>query len=212
VVSANGNAFTGGLSFAPAKVSVPVGGSVAWHNTDFIAPHTATENHGLWDYGGIYGQTPINGAGFAPGVTVTRQFEAGTQLYYCKVHPVQMHGEVDVPVTLALTSSKQRVRVKVKVKRAHGRHKAVYRYKRVLRSVEYVEATWAPGTKLASGRVMDVQVRSGSGAWKPFLTGTPTTSGQFKAGKKGTVWEVQARLRGAPGAETGWSPAAKITG
>jgi plastocyanin len=46
-VNANGNAFTGGLSFTPFSVTVPVGGVVRWTNTDMLVPHTATEDHGL---------------------------------------------------------------------------------------------------------------------------------------------------------------------
>ena len=66
-----------------------------------IVPHTATEDHGLWDLAGTYGQTPANPAGFAPGTTVERPFEAGTHHYYCRVHPQQMKGVVAVPVKLA---------------------------------------------------------------------------------------------------------------
>src|SRR3954454_1137805 len=99
---ANGNVFTGGLSFPPASVRVAVGDTVRWRNTDNVVPHTATENHGLWDLGGNYGQTPANPSGFGPGETVQRRFEAGTHSYYCRVHPTQMRGRVDVAPTLAV--------------------------------------------------------------------------------------------------------------
>src|SRR6059058_3132731 len=89
-VNAEGNAFTGGLKFDPAKVGVKVGQVVRWTNTDFLVPHTATEDHGLWDLGGTYGGTPANPSGFGPGESRSRVFEAGTQNYYCRVHPKQM--------------------------------------------------------------------------------------------------------------------------
>src|SRR3954452_20693865 len=106
-VGANGNVFTGGLSFTPAKLTLAVGDTVRWRNTDNVVPHTATENHGLWDLGGDYGQTPANPSGFGPGETVQRRFEAGKHSYYCRVHPTQMRGRIDVAPTLAVS----RVRV-----------------------------------------------------------------------------------------------------
>src|SRR5205823_1301278 len=81
-VDANGNAFTGGLSFTPDHVTARIGQVVEWTNTDFLVPHTATEDHGLWDLGGTYGQTPANPSGFGPGMSVSRPFEAGTEHYY----------------------------------------------------------------------------------------------------------------------------------
>src|SRR2546423_14328460 len=91
-VGANGNVFTGGLSFTPARLTIAVGDPVRWRNTDNIVPHTATEDHGLWDLTGTYGATPANPAGFGPGETRARVFEAGTQDYFCRVHPTQMRG------------------------------------------------------------------------------------------------------------------------
>src|SRR2546423_11377751 len=95
-VTANGNAIydQSNLAFRPASVSARVGPTVRWANTDVILPHTATEDHGLWDLAGNYGMTPVNPAGFGPGTTVQRVFEAGTHLYHCRVHPMQIHGVV----------------------------------------------------------------------------------------------------------------------
>jgi plastocyanin len=99
-VDANGNAFVpGSLNFDPDKVRVPVGGVVRWTNTDVFVPHTATEDHGLWDLGGTYG-APGPYQGFGPGESVERAFEAGTHRYYCEVHPEPMRAVVEVPVTL----------------------------------------------------------------------------------------------------------------
>ena len=107
-VDANGNAFEpGSLNFDPVEVTVPVGGVVRWTNTDYAVPHTATEDHNLWDLGGTYG---IPGAqGFGPGESVERAFEAGTHHYYCEVHPEDMRGVVEVPPTL---TKKRRRRAK----------------------------------------------------------------------------------------------------
>lgn len=98
-VDAAGNALTGGLLFAPPFTQVAVGDEVSWTNTDFLAPHTATEQHGLWDLAGDFGP-PVSPGGFPPGATVSRAFEAGTHNYLCTVHGSVMSGRVAVPVTL----------------------------------------------------------------------------------------------------------------
>jgi plastocyanin len=125
-VGANGNVFTGGLSFTPASVRAAVGDTVRWRNTDNVVPHTATENHRLWDLGGDYGQTPANPSGFGPGETVQRRFEAGTHSYFCRVHPTQMRGRIDVAPTLAVS----RVRVRVKRRRHHRKRRHRHRHRR----------------------------------------------------------------------------------
>jgi plastocyanin len=104
-VGANGNVFTGGLSFTPARLTLSVGDTVRWRNTDNVVPHTATEDHGLWDLTGTYGATPANPAGFGPGETRERVFEAGTQAYYCRVHPTQ------IPVRTGTRDASVRFRV-----------------------------------------------------------------------------------------------------
>jgi plastocyanin len=194
-VNANGNIFTGGLSFTPATISVAVGDTVRWKNTDFLVPHTATEDHGLWDLAGSYGATPANPPGFGPGTTVQRVFEAGTAAYYCRVHPTQMRGVIAVPVTLGLAQRRVLVR---------GAHKA--------RIVRYVRATWAV-TAPAAGEVFDVEVRRGLGQWRDARTGTTETNALIRAGRRGTTTHVRARLRRADNAAaaTGWSPDAQIT-
>ena len=67
-----------------------------WTNTDYLVPHTATEDHRLFDLTGTYGQTPLSPPGFGPGDARERVFEAGTFAYFCEVHPVQMRGVVSV--------------------------------------------------------------------------------------------------------------------
>jgi len=104
LIRAEGNALydSADLRFDPASAGAQVGQTVRWLNTDTLVPHTATEDHGLWDLGGTYGATPANPPGFGPGTTVERPFEAGTAHYYCRVHPAQMHGLIAVPVALSI--------------------------------------------------------------------------------------------------------------
>ena len=181
-VGANGNFFIpGSLSFTPKVVTVP---------------HTATERHRLWDLGGTYGGTPFNDPGFAPGETVERRFEAGTHQYYCRVHPADMTGTVNVAPSLAI--ARRRVRV-----RRRGRRRT--------KVIRYVVARWAvapPG----SGLVFDVERRRGTGPWRRLRTGATVTTGRFRAGARGTTWQVRARLRRAarPSEATDFSPPATI--
>ena len=201
-VGANGNFATGGLSFTPAEVTVAVGQTVNWRNTDSFVPHTSTEDHGLWDLTGDYGATPANPPGYAPGAVVGRVFEAGTHRYYCRVHPEEMKGTVTVPVTLVTETERRRLRRK---RRGKGR-----RFKRIT----YVRATWA-ALAPAEGLVFDVEHRVGTvTAWRPWRTGTRDQTGRFRAGIRGTTWQVRARLRHAENADaaTGWSPPVSITG
>jgi plastocyanin len=190
-VKAEGNAFTGGLAFSPPKVSVKVGQIVRWTNTDEVVPHTATEDHGLWNLTGTYGKTPANPPGFGPGESRQRVFEAGTQHYYCKVHPQQMKGVVAVPVTLAVKPGP--------IKNGHTTRRVVI--------------TWA-SAKPVAGQAFDVQVMRAGGKWTAFRTATRDASGKLTTqGQKVTI-SARARLRKAndKSQATGWSPTAKIQG
>jgi plastocyanin len=194
-VNAAGNPFTGGLAFEPATVNVTIGRIVQWTNTDFLVPHTATEDHGLWDLSGTYGVPVVSPSGFGPGEVVSRHFEAGTAHYYCKVHPSQMKGVVAVPVDLRLFGLRQQR------SRTHERP-------RVLR---YVAATWSLDAP-ANGEGFDVQLHRGDAAWQTVKSGTRETGMVFRAGEGGTRWEVRARLRKTANAAaaTDWSPVASI--
>jgi plastocyanin len=199
-IGANGNAFTGGLSFTPAEVTVAVGETVRWRNTDAFVPHTSTERHGVWDLGGDYGGTPANPSGYPPGAVIERPFEAGTHRYYCKVHPRDMTGTVTVPVNL----SKETIRLRLKRPRRGKRFKPV----------TFIVATWAAGPP-AEGLVYDVERRVGVATpWTPLRIGTREPRVRFRAGIRGTPWEVHARVRrdGSQDAATDWSPVAAITG
>lgn len=191
--TANGNIFTGGLSFEPADLTVAVGDVIAWKNTDFLVPHTVTERHGLWDLTGGYGATPVNPPGFGPGTVAERRFEAGTQAYFCRVHPVEMVGTISVPVTVSAVRSKQR--------RKRGR----------ARTISTVTMIWAAEPP-AEGLAFDVERRLPGGQWSLLHDGIVGPSGSFRT-KPGTVWEIRARLRSEerPAAATDYSPVATIT-
>jgi plastocyanin len=184
-VEANGNPFSGGLAFDPAKIRVDVGDEVTWTNTDPTVPHTATEDHGLWDLTGTYG-VPGN-YGFGPGEQRTRKFEAGTQHYYCKVHPTQMKGVVRVPV-----------RTKVRKFDDLGTRQLIVR--------------WAPHPSKGD-RVFDVQFKLDGGApWRKFRKGTHDAFGTRKNSGEKTGYSIRARLRSKsqPSRATGWSPVVHV--
>jgi plastocyanin len=66
----------GNRAYDPGEVSVPVGGTVTWVNTD-RASHTTTSNAAGWDSGII-----------APGREFSSTFPtAGTFQYHCAIHP-----------------------------------------------------------------------------------------------------------------------------
>ena len=73
-----------GFSFSPASVTVTVGDTVTWTNSDAQA-HTATANDSSWDTGTI-----------ANGASGTITFStAGTFAYHCSIHSA-MTGTVTV--------------------------------------------------------------------------------------------------------------------
>jgi plastocyanin len=189
-VNANGNAFTGGLEFDPVEVSVAVRDVVAWTNTDPGVPHTATEDHGLWELSGDYGD-PGPYQGFGPGETVSRAFDAGTFSYYCVVHPEEMRGVVEVPVTL-------RARNKVFVRWGSGPlpEGQVFDVQRRARHSEGSERSQRRG-----------------GNWRTVLESTTLRRARFGYGPASvTVLAFRARVRDAsdPDAVSGWSPPASV--
>jgi plastocyanin len=63
-------------AYAPSPLTVNVGATVAWTNSDSVA-HTSTADGGTWNSGTI-----------APGATFTRTFtSAGSFTYRCTIHP-----------------------------------------------------------------------------------------------------------------------------
>jgi plastocyanin len=181
-VNAEGNPFTGGLAFDPPGIAVRVGDFVRWRNTDFLVPHTATEDHGLWDLGGNY--PPLTMQGFGPGETVKREFSAGTFSYFCEVHGAEaMSGFVEVPV-------------RVRDRRADGRFRVI--------------ARWSE-QGLPKGQVFDVQRSRGTGDFKFVRKGTRALKGTFGGGDRGTAWTFRARVRrDNSSAASGWSPPKRI--
>ena len=71
-----GAAVLGTSAFAPDAVTVDVGTTVTWTNTDAVA-HTSTSDATGWDSGVV-----------APGGHFSRSFQtAGTFQYHCAIHP-----------------------------------------------------------------------------------------------------------------------------
>ncbi len=73
-----------GLVFEPATITINVGDTVTWRNTDDV-PHTSTSEDEVWDSGAL-----------AAGEEFSFTFEeAGTYPYFCEFHP-GMEGTVVV--------------------------------------------------------------------------------------------------------------------
>lgn len=207
--TANGNAVAGGLSFAPASITGRVGQQVTWKDTDVIAPHTVTEDHGLFDLvGNNVNGTPISASGFGPGTSVALTLSAGTTSYFCRVHPGQMKGVLAVPVTLTLGPALAPAAHPAKT--ALGRRRRAARRRAFQRALTLTWATQAP----AAGQVFDVELRRGTGPWTSVAAASTQTSLVVRAGRRGTVTGVRARLRRGddPTRATGWSPVAEVTG
>jgi plastocyanin len=202
-VDAAGNAITGGLAFTPPAVDVNVGDTVTWTNTDFLVPHTVTEDHGLFVLSGTY-TVPLTAPGFGPGQKVARQFDAGTFHYFCEIHPVQMRATVAAAMRL---SSKPATRTRVKKTRRHGK----LRKRKIRKRFNQITAVWG-ATQLPDGEVFDVQMKQG-GDWKTVRDGVTGLSGLFDGGKSGTTSSFRARVRrdADPTSSSDWSPVAAIT-
>jgi plastocyanin len=229
-VDAAGNAFSGGLAFIPARISVRVGDVVQWRNTDFLVPHTATEDHFLFNLTGDYGGTPVNPPGFGPGETRRHRFAAGTWNYFCQVHPDDMRGRVTVPPTLRVTARyrlrpkkrKHRCRTRRCRKRRRAqrrpcrtdacrqrRREARLRDRRRRTVVNFTLAGRWAAAPLPAGQAFVVERRRGSGP--AVRTETRDLSGRFDAGRKsGVTYRLRVRVRGSRGA-TGWSPPVRVT-
>ena len=92
VLAADSPVSIAGFAFDPATVTIQVGDSVTWTNTDSAA-HTATAGDGSFDTGQL-----------ADGASETVTFDtAGTFDYICTIHP-QMAGSVVVEAAAAPTA------------------------------------------------------------------------------------------------------------
>lgn len=180
-IDANGNAFTGGMSFEPRVAEAEVGDTVTWVNTDSIAPHTSTEMRNLWNVAGDNLGPPLTPVpGYAPGASAGRDFEAGTHSYYCVIHgAAAMSGVVEVPVSL----------------RGKG---------------STVLARWA-GNREAGHVFDVQRRRSGTGKWIDLAEGTKATKGSFKAGTGTWKVRARLRSAADPKVTTDWSPIAKTS-
>ena len=84
-LAANQAVAISGFSFSPASITVSVGDTITWTDSDAQA-HTATADDGSFDTGTIGGSGGTGSATFAT---------AGTFPYHCKIHPT-MTGTVTV--------------------------------------------------------------------------------------------------------------------
>ncbi|MCW2796389.1 plastocyanin/azurin family copper-binding protein [Nocardioides sp.] len=81
------------MAFTPAKVQVPVGGTVTWTFPDKVQ-HTTTSTQGFWNSGAK-----------SAGGTFSHSFaSAGSYSYRCTFHSM-MRGAVNVPVSASGTPS-----------------------------------------------------------------------------------------------------------
>lgn len=64
------------LSFNPASMTVPIGTTITWQNSDGITHTSTSDSPGLWDTGNI-----------GPGASKTTTFNtAGTFTFHCTYH------------------------------------------------------------------------------------------------------------------------------
>jgi plastocyanin len=117
------------------------------------------------------------------GASVVAFSVAGTYPYHCKeTNHIPMTGQVRVAVKVDPDSAKLGKKFTI---------------------------TWA--TSIPAGFVVDVQRRSGNGAFSDWKHGVTTTSGTYKPNHKGT-FAFRARLRKkSNGAHSDWSPPRAIT-
>jgi plastocyanin len=197
------------LRFDPRDVTVPLGGIVRWTNTDAFVPHTATEDHGLWNQTGTFGATGATPPGFGPGETRQMAFAASTWSYFCEVHPADMKGTVTVPLRVDDRPAKGKKRKK-KGKRRAAVAKRKGKRKRPTPLFEVV-GTWGPAA-LPRGQVFEVQRSLGDRPFATVLT-TSAPEGSFKGGPAGTPVRVRVRVRADndPSRAAGYSPVSTIT-
>ena len=187
-----GNPVAGGLAYSPAEYRDRVNPAdvAEWVNTDSLATHTATEDHGLWE------------VEVGPGEAARRVLVAGTHQYHCRIHP-EMRGLLAVTpfayVRVKPVQVVKRVRVEGRKRRRKVR-RTVYR--------RSVVALWGAGTP---EHLYDVERRRAGGKWAPWRPGTASSDGAFRA-RPGEEWEIRARVRAEadPARATEWSPPAAV--
>jgi plastocyanin len=147
------------FQFQPKNVFPPIGGEVRWN---FVGPsiHTASDNTGM----GLYDSGPMG-----PGTTFSFAFPAaGNYPFRCTIHPVQMRGSVQIPVSVSPMSGGVGTPFTI---------------------------TWASGSP-PSGYAYDVQLRrAGSTTWLYYRQGTATTGALFTPDAGVGTYSFQARIR-----------------
>ena len=96
-LAANQAVAISGFSFSPASVTVSVGDTVTWTNSDAQA-HTATADNASWDSGTIGGSGGTGAVSFST---------AGSFPYHCTIHPT-MTGTVTVQAAAAAPTATPR--------------------------------------------------------------------------------------------------------
>lgn len=157
----------------PASTTVGLGATVTWEN-HMVAHHTATSNAplSLWSI-----NMPSNGT------SGSRIFSAaGTFAFHCEIHPLQMHGNIVVPMKAAPTSGTIATTFSIR---------------------------WAT-VKAPAGFKYVIQRKAPGGSFAPFKS-TINKSTSWTASKAGT-WSFRARLkRLSNGATSGYSPTLTVT-
>ena len=147
------------FQFQPKNAFPPIGGEVRWNFTG-PSTHTVTDNTGM----GLY-----DSGSRAPGSSFSYAFpSAGNFPFRCTIHPVQMRGSVQIPVSVSPTSGGVGTPFSV---------------------------TWASGAP-PSGYVYDVQIRrAGSSVWQFYRQATTTASAVFAPDAGVGTYSFQARIR-----------------
>jgi plastocyanin len=145
--------------FQPKNAFPPIGGEVRW---TFAGPstHTVTDNTGM----GLY-----DSGSQAPGGSYSFAFiSAGNFPFRCTIHPTQMRGSVQIPVSVSPSGGQVDTPFSI---------------------------TWASGAPPA-GYVYDVQIRRpGSSVWQYFRQSVTMTSAVFTPDAGVGTYSFQARIR-----------------
>ena len=82
------------FTFSPDPITIPVGGTIKWTNTDVNVTHTVTADDGSFDSGSLG----------THGTFVHSFGQAGTITYHCNIHS-SMHGTIQVGAATTTTTA-----------------------------------------------------------------------------------------------------------
>jgi Tol biopolymer transport system component len=144
--------------FDPATTKPKLGVGLLWDVTGSNG-HTITDNSQM----GLFGSAVLNAGQFY----VVRFFGAGSYPYYCTVHPTQMIGTLNVPMSAAPKT---------------GNLTTVF------------TITWGASGRLSNYR-FDVQIQRPGGSFVDWKTNTTSLSSTFTADSGTGTYRFQARVR-----------------